>query len=164
MNLIPGFIINLLFDQLRVGKQSLTPLPLVTHICISRWIRPALVQIMACCLFGAKPLSQPMLAYCQLHFGTNFGEFLSKNLSFTKIHLKISSTKWRPFCPGGDELIHWIVFKNQKYIFAFVVISLHTVKGAAYWNGDFWDILRPEQNGHHFTDNIFNCIFFKKKS
>ena len=21
-----------------------------------------------------------------------------------KIHLKISSVKWRPFCPGGDEL------------------------------------------------------------
>ena len=25
-----------------------------------------LVQIMACRLFGAKPLSQPMLRYCQL--------------------------------------------------------------------------------------------------
>ena len=24
--------------------------------------------------------------------------------SFTKMHLKISSTKWRPFCPGGDVL------------------------------------------------------------
>ena len=26
--------------------------------------------------------------------------------SFMKIHLKISSAKWRPFCPGGDELTH----------------------------------------------------------
>ena len=26
----------------------------------------ALLQIMACCLFGAKPLSKPMLGYCQL--------------------------------------------------------------------------------------------------
>ena len=29
-------------------------------------IGSALVQIMACRLFGAKPLSKPMLRYCQL--------------------------------------------------------------------------------------------------
>ena len=26
----------------------------------------ALVHVMACCLFGAKPLPEPMLTYCQL--------------------------------------------------------------------------------------------------
>ena len=31
-----------------------------------KWIRSALVQIMACHLFGAKSLSKPMLGYCQL--------------------------------------------------------------------------------------------------
>ena len=38
--------------------------------------------------------------------GTNFSEILIKiqNFSFTKIHLKISSAKWRPFCPGGDQI------------------------------------------------------------
>ena len=38
--------------------------------------------------------------------GTNFSEILIKiqNLSFQKMLLKISSAKWRPFCPGGDEL------------------------------------------------------------
>ena len=37
---------------------------------------------------------------------TNFSEILIKiqNYSFTKMHLKISSAKWQPFCPGGDEL------------------------------------------------------------
>ena len=29
-------------------------------------ISSALVQIMACSLFGAKPLSMPMLGYCQM--------------------------------------------------------------------------------------------------
>ena len=38
-------------------------LPLLSHICL--WIRSALVQIMACCLFRTKPLSKPMLDYCQ---------------------------------------------------------------------------------------------------
>ena len=32
-----------------------------------QWIGSALFQIMSCCLFGAKPLSKPMLAYCQLN-------------------------------------------------------------------------------------------------
>ena len=31
-----------------------------------QWIRSTLVQIMACRLFGAKPLSEPVLGYCQL--------------------------------------------------------------------------------------------------
>ena len=31
------------------------------------WIGSALVQIMACRLDGTKPLSEPMLSYCQLH-------------------------------------------------------------------------------------------------
>ena len=28
-----------------------------------------------------------------------------QNFSFTKMHWKMSSAKWRPFCPGEDELI-----------------------------------------------------------
>ena len=39
--------------------------------------------------------------------GTNVSEILIKlqNFSFTKMHMKISSAKWRTFCSGGDELI-----------------------------------------------------------
>ena len=33
---------------------------------IRQWIGSALVQIIACPLFGAKPLSKPKLCYCQL--------------------------------------------------------------------------------------------------
>ena len=38
--------------------------------------------------------------------GINFSAILIKipNFSFTKMHLQISSAKWWPFCPGGDEL------------------------------------------------------------
>ena len=36
----------------------------------------------------------------------NFREIFIKiqNFSLMKIHLKLSSVKWRPFCPGRDEL------------------------------------------------------------
>ena len=30
------------------------------------WTRSALVQVMTCRLFGAKPLADPMLTYCRL--------------------------------------------------------------------------------------------------
>ena len=40
-------------------------------------------------------------------YGTNFGEILIDILtsSFTKMSLKVSSAKWRPFCLGLNELI-----------------------------------------------------------
>ena len=69
-----------------------------------QWIRSALVQIMSCRLFGAKPLSKPMLGYFFIGpLGTNFSEISIKIqlFSFTKMHLKILSVKWGPFCPGG---------------------------------------------------------------
>ena len=38
--------------------------------------------------------------------GTNFNEILIniENFSFMKVHPKILSAKWRPFCPGRDKL------------------------------------------------------------
>ena len=37
----------------------------MTHIYISVK-HTILLQILACCLFGTKPLSEPMMPYCQL--------------------------------------------------------------------------------------------------
>ena len=56
-----------------------------------QWIVSALAQIMVCRLFGAKPLSKPLLGYCQLDpLEQNFSKILIKteNLSFTKMHIK----------------------------------------------------------------------------
>ena len=65
----------------------------------------ALVQIMACRLLGAKPLPEPMQAYCQLdsweHISPEFYHFHSR-----KYIWNCRLPKWRPFCPGGEELMH----------------------------------------------------------
>ena len=70
--------------------------------------RPSLVQIMAWRLAVAKPLSEPMLAGILLigPLGTNFSEILLEIyiLSFIKMHLKMSSRRWRPFCLGLNVL------------------------------------------------------------
>ena len=50
-------------------------------LCDAIWwdrSRSSLVQIMACCTFNTKPLSDPMLTYCQLPWRTDFNEVLIK--------------------------------------------------------------------------------------
>ena len=88
---------------------SVTHLSLVPHIYMRQWIGSALVQIMARRLFGAKPSSKPMLGYCQLdpqEQTYKWNTVLVKNRTFSlkKMRLKMSSAKWRPFCPGEDAL------------------------------------------------------------
>ena len=63
----------------------------------------ALVQVMACRLFGAKPLPWAMLNYCQLDpLETNVGEIRIQiqNFSSTKMYLKMAWAEWRLFGPG----------------------------------------------------------------
>ena len=38
--------------------------PIATYM--RQWTGSALIQVMACRLFGAKPLPEPMQSYCQL--------------------------------------------------------------------------------------------------
>ena len=59
--------------------------------------RPSFIQIMACCLFDPKALSEAMLYYCQFK---KFSQIVFKIqlFSFKKMHLKMSSAKWWPFC------------------------------------------------------------------
>ena len=53
------------------------------NVCMRQWKRQSLVQIMACRLFGTKPLSELMLAYYIMdpweHFQWNFNQ----NTSFS---------------------------------------------------------------------------------
>ena len=76
------------------------------YVC--QWIGSAWVQIMACRLFCTKPLSKLTLGYCQYwKLRNKLSQFFIKiqKISFTKMRLKMSSVKWQPSCPGGDELV-----------------------------------------------------------
>ena len=73
-----------------------------------QWNGSALVQAMACRLFGAKPLPEPMLVYCHLDsweqisvkLESEFYQFHSR-----KCICKCCLPECRPFCLGGCELI-----------------------------------------------------------
>ena len=83
---------------------QLTHLPVMLHISVSESV---LVQVMDCRLFGAKPFSKLMLVYCQLDSWEQISvKFESEYYHFhsRKCIWNCRLPKWRPFCPGGDEL------------------------------------------------------------
>ena len=84
-----------------------------------QWIGSALVRIMVCRLFGAKPLSKPILGYTG-PLRINVSENQNTFLSFTKMHLKIASATWRPFCPAGAE------FRNLHAV-RFIVVGYQSI-------------------------------------
>ena len=47
-------------------------------------------------------------------WGTNFSEILIgiQTFSFKKMHLKMPSAKWRPFCLGLNVLMMWLTIKE----------------------------------------------------
>ena len=70
--------------------------------------------------------------------GINLSEILVKILtfSFQKLHLKMSSVKWRPFCLGFNVLtlymLNWIQ-ETQIYTQAFCIIPQQS-NGLGHWN------------------------------
>ena len=93
---------------------------LLTHICITRpqWVntlrlskaymgqntRPSLVQMMVCLLFGTKPLSDNAGLLLIRPWGMHLSEICINICwcSFNKMHLKMLSAKWQPFCLGRN--------------------------------------------------------------
>ena len=58
--------------------------------------------------------------------GTNFSQILSEihTFSFKKMHLKMSSVKWRPFCFGLNGLMQsWI---NRRVVILLEIVSMKT--------------------------------------
>ena len=99
--------------------------------------KPLLVQIMACCLFSAKPLSEPMLVILIWPIGINFTEILIKIQCF-------HSRKWIRQCclhsgPFVSISMRWyIIIWQQWRLFHDLCVqreSLCMVRWSLYWNG-----------------------------
>ena len=100
-NLLP----NGMEDNIISNGDPLTHWGRVTHICVGKLIiigsdnglspgrRQAIIRTNAGILLIGR-------------LGTNFNEIWIwiEIFSFKKMHLKMSSGKWRPFCPGLNEL------------------------------------------------------------
>ena len=92
---------------------SLSP-PSATYM--HQWIGSALVQIMACRLFGAKSLSKPMLAYCQLDLWEQISVKFKSEFYYIHSQKCIWNCRlptWQPFCPRGDESTTTLISHEQ---------------------------------------------------
>ena len=96
--------LDIIFSYMFIWIINSSP-PSATYM--RQWTGPSLVEVMACHLFAAKPLPEPMLSYClsdsweqmSMQFEQEFYNFLSR-----KCIWKSQLPKWWPFCPVGDEL------------------------------------------------------------
>ena len=120
----------------------------------------ALVQLMACRLFGAKPLPKPMLTYCQLDsweqisvkFESEFYHFHSR-----KCIWYCRLPKWRPFCPGGDEL-KWGVLcaETSSRVTLYTAGHLHTaVPHCSHSRAPIVHTAVPRENNEH------GCVYLR---
>ena len=108
----------------------------------------SLVQAMACRLFSAKPFPEQVLPYCQLNpwerisvkFKSEFYHFHSR-----KFIWKCRLPKWRPFCPGGDELT---VHHSIPYIVLYILWTYHVTWFTSHQ-------LLQNYIRHSYSDDIF---------
>ena len=100
------------FLPLYSGKDLPKRMPLthwgrVTHICVSKFTIIGSDN-------GLAPGRRQAIIWTNdiilliIPLGTNFNEILIRNQTFSikKMHLKMSSAKWRPFCLGLNVLTH----------------------------------------------------------
>ena len=80
----------------------------MTHICVGK-------LTIICSVNGLSPGRRQAIIWTNTglllirHLETNFSEILIgiQTFSFKKMHLKMSSAKWRPFCIGLNVLTHF---------------------------------------------------------
>ena len=86
---------------------------------------------------------------------TNFSKILIgiQTFSLRKMHLKISSSQWRPFCLGLNELNKW-AFVSLWIMQPFAAIIPHTVCGSSFWG----HLQNYRLTVQHM--NYAHCLFF----
>ena len=87
---------------------------------------------MACRLFNAKPISEPMLPYCQLDPNV----YISiKNIWYSEVFIQWNALEnivyeMAAMCPGGDELIIFcVLYCIISYYVVLCSMTLHTIHG-----------------------------------
>ena len=82
-----------------------------------QWISSALVQIMASRLFGAKPLSEPVLVYLSIgSLGKNFNEILTKIQNFIHENASENIVCERAAILSRPQCVNWRnTFQNPVY-------------------------------------------------
>ena len=118
--------------------------PSAAYMC--QWTRSELFQIMVCCPFGAKPLPEPMLAYCKVGTWEQISVELFETGKFyhfySKMHLKLSSAKMANSLSKGRR-VNWLVSLSREHIRSTATQTyLLLATGTTFWS-DFYGICQP---------------------
>ena len=110
---------------------------------------PALVQIMAWRRPGDKLLSEPMMVRLPTHICVTRPQSVNQNTNFSsnELYLTISPAN---FGHVIQTSMCWISCQQKCYF---------GECAALYWA---FNTMRPRQNGCHFADDIFKCIFLNE--
>ena len=132
-----------------------------------QWSGLALVQVMACHLFGTKPLPEPELAYCQLasweqisvKFESEFYYF-----SFKIMHLKLPSAIMAAILSRGRWVstkscliqVRGFIGSGSKSAQCFLLThwgrdKMATVFQMTFWNGFSWMKMYEFQVKFHWS-------------
>ena len=137
----------------------------MTHICVSK-------QTIIGSENGLSPGRRQAIIWTNAGvlligtLGTNFNEILIeiRKFSFKKMGLNVSFAKWQSFCLGLNVLKHSPESNFTRstcecnmfggYNFFKIITTAPRVQWVS--------TLRLGQNGQHFPDNIFKCIFLNE--
>ena len=154
------------WQQSYLGLNVLTHWGRVTHICVSELtiigsdngLSPGRRQAIIWTNDGILLIGP---------IGTNFNDISIgiQTFSFKKMHFKMSSAKWRPFCLSLNVLkmvcnaFRAQVFGAKCFSSAMYLISHWILPLMYFWPSRYLNILRSKQNGRQFPDDIFKGIF-----
>ena len=145
---------------------------------MSQWIGSALVKIMACRLFGAKPLSKPLLGYCQLdpeeqtsvksYQNSKFfvQENSSENIVCEMVVILSMISKPQTRC---SHVFAYCMYSRMPWVsYCILLLWMRRKKNTHFaglkisYSHDSLNTLRSEQNAGHCIEDIFKDFLLKK--
>ena len=163
---MPNHYLKQCWLNIKEALWHLTHWDRVTHICVSK-----LTTI--CSYNGLLPGQRQALIWANAGIlliwpsQTNFSEILIKiqTFSFKKIHLKMSSTKWRPFCLSLNELTESDFTENVPDITPYKVIATYTFENTGtsprgQWVNSLWpsDAIWRQRSGWTLVQLMACCL------
>ena len=139
---VPNFVI-MAWANVYIARESFLTMAFnswgrVTHICVSKFttivsdngLSPGRLQAIIWTSDGIL-LIWPL--------GTNFSEIFIEihTFSFMKIHIEMSSGKWRPFCLGLNVWIHCGLYKmvifRRRHWFGLIYFFMNPIESKSAW-------------------------------
>ena len=126
--IVVSFVITFYVDYKSTARSCiLNHRPLVPHICVSHVGQRCFRLWLVACEATSHYLKQCwLIVNWTLRNKLQWNLIEIQKLSFMKMHLRVSSAKLRPFCPGRDELMRFITQWSFR-IFGTLTIGMEVV-------------------------------------